>query len=172
LSNAQEPNSSDKKPLTWEDRIVAFVMIAPFFLVFIGYVVWVIHNGGDPTDHPAPLRANITGDLLTFKNILGIFVNGAFHAIIAGIFGVLVGSMYSVTRSFMGPPAPYEVTVDDLIRRLEQAKAEIGGDAKVAVSSGPSGRGGMWPFRLSHLRNGQLTTLSSTDTSPALIINT
>ncbi|MNU56094.1 hypothetical protein D3C71_451810 [compost metagenome] len=74
--------------------------------------------------------------------------------------------MYGVTRSFMVPLPPYEVTVNDLIRHLEQTKAEIGGDAKVAFSRA----GGTWPLRLTKFRTGELFN-SPKDTHRALVLD-
>jgi hypothetical protein len=155
-----------KKVTSLEEKAIIFVMIAPFFLVFAAYIAWVVHNGGDPTDHPAPLHVNVTGPLMTIRNIIGMFVNGAFYSIIAGIFGMLIASVYSVSRDFSRPPPPYETTLDDLIRHLELMKAEIGGDAKVAFSRA----GGTWPLRLTSLRKGQLLS-ATTDTPQALVLD-
>jgi hypothetical protein len=167
-TDPRTPVAKARKISSLEEKAVIFVMAAPFFLAFAIYVAWVVHNGGDPTDHPAPLRVNITGSLLTIRNILGIFVNGAFHAIIAGIVGILVGSTYIVWRGFSQPPAPFETTLDELIGHLEKTKAEIGGGAKVAFSRS----GATWPLRLTSIRTGDLPTATKdTDAPQALILN-
>jgi hypothetical protein len=151
-----------------EERAIAVVMIAPFFVTFALYVAWVIHNGGDPTARAGLLRATVVGPLLTTKNILGIFVNGAMNSIIVGLVGVLVGSMYGVFRSLSQPPAPFETTLDDLIGQLEGTRAEIGGGAKVAVSR----NGGTWPLDLSRIGMDELPGHKKNDPVPtALVIN-
>ncbi|NTF16992.1 hypothetical protein G6L37_00935 [Agrobacterium rubi] len=90
-----------KKTSDISARMFAVIYLLPYAAAFVTYVAWVIASGGDPTLRPGAAHIDITGSLLSVRNIVGIIINGCFVSVIGGTLGTIFLSMFFHAASFM-----------------------------------------------------------------------